>query len=52
MIGLSLFYECNFVDGTASERTGVYSADLVHLYADYAPLLLLICTMLLPFFGL
>lgn len=34
-IGLSLFCECIFVDGTASERTGVYSADLVHLYADY-----------------
>ncbi len=34
-IGLSLFCECIFVDGTASERTGVYSADLMHLYADY-----------------
>lgn len=33
MIGLSLFCECICVDVTASERTGVYSADLV--YADY-----------------
>lgn len=33
--GLSWFCECIYVDGTASKQTGVYSAGVVHLYADY-----------------